>query len=150
MDSSKSINIRSLRKEDIYPPSEFIDALNELGDTNQLSLDSCPKLWSRYDSNPAQHTIVAETEGGIVGTGSITIEFKFLHSGSTVGHIEDGAVISDARKKGVGELLISHLVAIAKSEKCYKVILDCSSENIPFYIKCGFKVSQHCMRMDLN
>ena len=150
MDSSKHINIRYLRKKDIYPPSKFIDALNELSDTNQLPLDSCPKFWSIYDSNPDQHTIVAEIEDNIIGTASIFIEFKFLHGGSRVGHIEDVAVMSTARGKGIGALLINHLVEIAKNEKCYKVILDCSPENIPFYIKCGFQVSQHCMRMNLN
>jgi len=150
MDSSKHINIRCLEKRDIYPPSRFIDALNELSDTNQLSFDSCSKFWSIYDSNPSQHTIVAEIEGSIVGTASVIIEFKFLHGGSRVGHIEDVAVISDARKRGIGALLIGHLIEIAKNEECYKVILDCSPENVPFYIKCGFQVSQHCMRMNLN
>lgn len=150
MDSSKHINIRYLRKQDIYPHSKFIDALNELSDTNQLSFDSCLEFWSKYDSNPDQHTVVAEIEDSIVGTASILIEFKFLHGGSKVGHIEDVAVISAARKKGIGVLLINHLVDIAKNEKCYKIVLDCSSENIPFYIKCGFQVSQYCMRMNLN
>jgi len=150
MDSSEHINIRYLKKQDIYPPSKFIDALNELSDTNQLASDSCLKFWSTYDSNPDQHTIVAEIENNIVGTASMLVEFKFLHGGSKVGHIEDVAVMSTARKKGIGALLIDHLVSIAKNEECYKVVLDCSSENIPFYIKCGFQVSQHCMRINLN
>jgi glucosamine-phosphate N-acetyltransferase len=146
MDSS----IRHLKKRDIYPPSEFINVLNELSDTNQLSFDSCLEFWSIYDSNPNQHTIVTEIDGNIVGAASIFIEFKFLHGGSKVGHIEDVAVMSTVRKKGIGKILIDYLVGIAKNEQCYKVILDCSSENIPFYIKCGFQVSQHCMRMNLD
>jgi glucosamine-phosphate N-acetyltransferase len=150
MDSSKQISIRHLKKTDIYPHSKFIDTLNELSDTNQLSFDSCSKFWSIYDSNPNQHTIVADVEGSIIGTASLSIEFKFLHGGSRVGHIEDVAVMSTVREKGIGALLINHLVGIAKNEKCYKIILDCSSENIPFYIKCGFQVSQHCMRMNLS
>ena len=51
--------------------------------------------------------------------------------------------------KGVGKTIIDSLVEIAKEEGCYKVILNCSNENVPFYIKCGFKLTENEMRMDL-
>lgn len=34
--------------------------------------------------------------------------------------------------------IIEQLKAIAIKQKCYKIILDCGENNIPFYEKCGF------------
>lgn len=34
--------------------------------------------------------------------------------------------------------VIAALVSYAQSQGCYKVILDCSDSNVPFYEKCGF------------
>ena len=35
--------------------------------------------------------------------------------------------------------LIAHLLAVSRSCGCYKVILDCNDQNVPFYEKLGFK-----------
>lgn len=34
--------------------------------------------------------------------------------------------------------VIAALVSYAQRQGCYKVILDCSDSNVPFYQKCGF------------
>ena len=59
-----------------------------------------------------------------------------------VGHIEDVVVSSDLRGHGLGKLVVNKCLVYAKSEGCYKCILDCSEENIEFYKKCneGFQV----------
>ena len=38
--------------------------------------------------------------------------------------------------------VIEQLVHLGKELGCYKVILDCSQKNVPFYEKCGFKVKE--------
>jgi glucosamine-phosphate N-acetyltransferase len=38
----------------------------------------------------------------------------------------------------------------AKKKNCYKVILDCSEKNIPFYKKIGFKEHDISMRYDIT
>jgi len=35
--------------------------------------------------------------------------------------------------------VISQLEHLGISLGCYKIILDCSEKNVPFYEKCGFK-----------
>ena len=35
--------------------------------------------------------------------------------------------------------LIAYLLEVSRSCGCYKVILDCSDQNVPFYEKLGFK-----------
>ena len=34
--------------------------------------------------------------------------------------------------------MIDKLVEIGTAAKCYKIVLDCSESNVPFYEKCGF------------
>ena len=74
----------------------------------------------------------------IIGTGTILIETKILHNMGKVAHIEDIVVDKNKRGLGLGFKIINYLVNIAKEKKCYKVILNCSEENVPFYEKCGF------------
>ena len=38
----------------------------------------------------------------------------------------------------MGHLLMRKLAEVSKDAGCYKVILDCSEDNVEFYEKCGF------------
>ena len=44
--------------------------------------------------------------------------------------------------------LIAQLLAVSRSAGCYKVILDCDDQNVPFYEKLGFKKHVNHMRFD--
>ena len=55
-----------------------------------------------------------------------------------MGHIEDIVTHTDYRGLNLGKLVIETLKYIGKQVGCYKIILDCSEKNIPFYKKCGF------------
>jgi len=150
MDSLKIPIIRDLDRSDLYSTSNFITILNELSETQQPSDSECNKLYNRYLNNDDHHIIIAELDNEIVGTASIFIEHKFLHGGSRVGHIEDVVVTSKRRTVGVGKIMVKRLIKIAEDANCYKVILDCKENNIPFYVKCGFMPSQYCMRIDID
>ena len=73
-----------------------------------------------------------------------------LHYGSKVGHIEDVVVANQTRDKGIGRALVEKCIEFCKTDGCYKVILDCSNKNVPFYKECGFRVTENCMRIDLR
>jgi ribosomal protein S18 acetylase RimI-like enzyme len=75
----------------------------------------------------------------VVGAGTLLIEPKFIHACGSVGHIEDIVVKQAYRGKSLGKLVVDKLVEEAKQAGCYKVILDCSEQNILFYERCGFK-----------
>lgn len=66
----------------------------------------------------------------IVASGSVFTERKFLRNTGKVGHIEDIAVDKAMHGKGLGRKLILALEEIARSQGCYKTILDCSKDNI--------------------
>jgi glucosamine-phosphate N-acetyltransferase len=50
---------------------------------------------------------------------------------------------------GIGSALINHALHFARTVGCYKVVLDCSDNNISFYQKAGFRVHETSMRYDL-
>ncbi|KAF8970753.1 Glucosamine-phosphate N-acetyltransferase-like protein [Entomortierella lignicola] len=83
--------------------------------------------------------LVTPGRGKIVAAGTVFVERKFIHELGLVGHIEDIAVSSDQQGKKLGLRIIETLKALGKQAGCYKVILDCSEKNVPFYEKCGFE-----------
>lgn len=142
--------IRELRKTDLN--NSFFTLLAQL--SGQLTSYDSDILWNEYTKNPNHITFVDEIKeagkpASIVATSSILIESKFLHCGSKVGHIEDVVVDKDARGSGLGQKMVEHCIEYAKEKGCYKVILDCSNKNVPFYINCGMYLSENSMRIDL-
>ena len=132
-----NIEIRQAKEEDLPALVSLLSELTVVG--NPTNLDN-----TIYDN-----IYVAYIDDQIVGTVTLLIEDKIIHGGSAVGHIEDVVVHSNYRKLNIGRLLINYCVELAKERGCYKVILDCDNNNIPFYEKCGFKVKGVCMRYDL-
>ena len=78
------------------------------------------------------------------------VEQKFIHNGGKVGHIEDVVTRKEYSGKGVGSSLVQKCIETAKEEKCYKIILDCSLDNIAFYEKAGFRKHEVSMRYDIG
>lgn len=74
----------------------------------------------------------------VVASGTLFVEEKFVRSCGKVGHIEDVVVDKNVRGLHLGQRVIAVLTEKAKEVGCYKVILDCSVQNAPFYEKCGF------------
>lgn len=96
------------------------------------------------------HMAVYEDAGKVVGTATLLLQFNLTHGARPYGHIENVVTDSSYRGKGVGKALIDYLVDKAKRKGCYKVVLNCSDENVPFYQKCGFKkTSEVEMRLDI-
>lgn len=142
--------IREIKKTDLN--NSFFTLLAQL--SGQLTSYDSDILWNEYTKNPNHITFVDEIKeagkpASIVATSSVLIESKFLHCGSKVGHIEDVVVDKDARGSGLGQKIVEHCIEYARKNGCYKVILDCSNKNVPFYINCGMYLSENCMRIDL-
>lgn len=106
------------------------------------------KHWWKIMENPDITYRVATSEGKILGVASLVTIDKILRSGSRMGLIEDVAVATEARGLGLGKLLIEDLLSIAEEKGCYKVVLNCSDENVAFYEKCGMYKAENQMRWD--
>ena len=90
-------------------------------------------------SNPKSIFIVVEINNIIVGVASLHIIEKLTRK---MGLIEDVAVDSNHRGKGIGIKLIQNLKSEAKNMGCDKIVLNSSKDNISFYEKSGFKVNE--------
>ena len=75
------------------------------------------------------------------------IETKIIHNFGKVAHIEDVIVDNTYRGKGLGKMLVQKCIDYAQKLDCYKIILNCSDENIPFYEKCGFSKKENEMTL---
>ena len=136
--------IREISKHDLT--DDYFLLLSQLSGT--LTGYSVYNMWEAYLKGSSKTYIYVNDEDQITGSATIFIEHKFLKCGSTVGHIEDVVVDRERRSKGTGKALIDKCIQFAKKQGCYKVILDCSRDNIAFYSKCGFSTDAYCMRMD--
>ena len=63
-----------------------------------------------------------------------------------MGHIEDVVVSKEFEGRGIGLKVVTSLLERAKEKNCYKTILDCKDELIPFYERIGFKQESNQMR----
>lgn len=78
---------------------------------------------------------------------TLLIEPKFIHRCGSVAHVEDVVVDLDYRKLSIGQKALDIAINIAKEQGCYKIILDCNRENVPFYQAVGF--SENSVHMAL-
>lgn len=123
---------------------QLLEQLTHVGADSIMFEDFC----KHYDSLKSEIYVIRNiSTNKIVASGSILVEPKFIHGLSYVGHIEDVVVDQEYRKLGLGKAIINHLVSVAKDRGCYKVILNCSEKNRPFYENCGFIKKEHEMTL---
>ena len=138
------IKIREIVEEDIE--KGFLKSLDSLRKASDLDKEVAKDILKKIISNPVHIIHVAEDNGKIVGSTTLLIEQKFIHNGGYVGHIEDVVVSKEFEGRGIGIKLVTSLLEIANTRNCYKTILDCKDELIPFYERIGFKQESKQMR----
>jgi len=122
------IKIKELEEDDLF--RGFIRSLDSLRSTGTLQKEKAEEIFQKIQQNPNHHI------------------FVFIHDGGLVGHIEDVVVSEENQGRGIGEKLVQHALSFAKKSGCYKTILDCDDELIPFYERSGFKKHSTEMRFD--
>lgn len=132
------ITIRGVRVSD--GDNGLWEVYAQLTTAPPLSTEILGKLIAELDGDAKRELVVAidDVSGKVIGTSSLILERKLLRGGALCAHIEDVVVCSSARGRGVGKRLVKHLVEVARERHSYKVILDCSQDNVPFYERCGF------------
>ena len=143
---TKTTKIRKLQRKDIY--NGFLLSLDSLRKSSHIKPKKANVIFNKITKNSHQTIYVAEENSKIIGSASILIEQKFIHDGGKVGHIEDVAVRKEFQGKGVGRKIVVALLKYAEKQGCYKTILDCTDELIPFYENIGFKRHSNSMRFD--
>ena len=126
----------------------FLTLLNQLTPTAiACSFETFTKQMKvMLDVNPCTEIYVIEDSGCIVATAKLLLEFKLHNDFTYMGHIEDVVVHQNHRGKGYGKRIMEYVRdAAIKKYGCYKIVLDCSETNVPFYEKCGCKRKGHEM-----
>lgn len=83
----------------------------------------------------------------MIGILTTLLEPKIIHGFGYVLHVEDFIIHQKWRGCGFGKKVMDKIREYANSVHAYKIILNCSEENIGFYEKCGF--SQKNVEMSL-
>ena len=139
--NDKLFIVDNLKKED-YDYKQYPSYLELLGQLTTIN----PKNINRQDFNNfidnlnQNHFIKVikyKYTNQIVGSITVLKEAKLIHDFGKVGHIEDVVVDKAMRGYGLGKKLVD--IAVKECQDCYKIILDCSNENVEFYKKCGFE-----------
>jgi glucosamine-phosphate N-acetyltransferase len=141
-----TIKIRKLQRKDIY--NGFLLSLDSLRKSSHIKSKKADYIFNRILKNPDHVIYVAIDNGKVVGTTTLLIEQKFIHDGGKVGHIEDVAVRKEYQGREIGKKIVGALLKYAEKKGCYKTILDCSDELIPFYENMGFKKHSNSLRFD--
>ena len=112
------IKIRDIVESDIE--NGFLESLDSLTPASNLDRKTALDILKRIIDNPDHIIHIAEIDGKIVGS-------------TTLG-------------RGIGMKLVVSLLEKAEAMNCYKTILDCKKELIPFYERIGFKQESNQMR----
>lgn len=129
------MELRQLVGEDYY--RGYLSLMEQLTDVDKENI-TYDMFKSRVDGMNSI-VYVIEDKGNIITSGTLIIEDKIIHGLSKVGHIEDIVVDYKYRGFGLGRKIIEKLVEISKEYGCYKTILNCSNDMVPFYQRLGFK-----------
>lgn len=143
-------SIVPLEREHIeYQVERFRDILGSLSSIDiTMTNDMLQSLL--YDIKTQGDIYGAINEDGILlGMITLIIQPTFFRGGKAAGHIENLVVHPDASGQGIGGALVRYTLEETKKNDCYKVILDCSSELLPFYQKYGFEQRELCMKIYL-
>ncbi|MDE1863132.1 MAG: GNAT family N-acetyltransferase [Thaumarchaeota archaeon] len=140
------IKVRKIQKKDLA--NGFLETLDSLRRASDLSPRKASSIFDKISSDKSEAIYVAVVDSKIVGAASIIVEQKFIHNGGKAGHIEDVAVAKEFQGKGIGKKVVLALIEHAQKSGCYKTILDCSDDLVPFYEKLGFKKYSNAMRFD--
>lgn len=128
--------IREIEEEDYY--KGFMHVIN-IFTRNPLDItyeDFKEYLKKAINQNAIILVAVGNENKNIIGTLKLLKEFKLHNNLNLMGHIEDVAVQEEYRHLKIGSKLIEE--ALKYTKDCYKVVLSCKTELVPFYSKMKF------------
>ncbi len=145
-------NIRAADAKDMEELLRILDQLSPRNtDDKSVSKEKLTNVMNTMASSGNHYLAVYDDGGRIAGTAMLVVQYNLSHGGRPYGHIENVVIDEKYRGKGIGKALVDYLVEEARKGNCYKVILNCSEDNISFYKKCGFNQNGKIeMRINLD
>jgi glucosamine-phosphate N-acetyltransferase len=158
-ETARPFVVRELRREDIR--RGFLETLLNLSEVSPQLVDLHERIFEErrrlkltYGGRriPVYYTVVAvRGDSQVIATATLLTELKHIHDGGLVGHVEDVSRRAgpEYRGLGAGRACVEELIRFGRTIGCYKIILDCSEKNVPFYESLGFRRHEVSMRLDL-
>lgn len=133
-----NIVVRDLEAGDYHKGYlQLLSQLTKVGDYDEATFKARFDEMSKRSDTYKVVVIEDLDKRQIIATATLVVELKFIRGCAKCGHVEDVVVDSTYRGLRLGLRVIEALMAAAQELGCYKVILDCSEDNVPFYEKCG-------------
>lgn len=127
----------------------YLPLLGQLTATGNVTRESFGERFRQMKSCPGTYyiAVVEDTarQRQVIGTTTLVVEQKFIHSTGMRGRIEDVVVSEDYRGLELGKLLVETMTLLGKAVGCYKVSLECADKNVRFYEGLGFNVDEKYM-----
>ena len=147
---NNSFVLREAKAEDLEQLLQLLHQLSKKTEEDEKAERAkLEETLKRMVADGNYFTCVFEEGGKVLGTGLLLVQLNLAHGGRPYGHIENIVVDENHRKEGIGMRVVEWLVERAREKGCYKVILDCSRENMPFYEVIGLEEHGIEMRLDL-
>lgn len=93
---------------------------------------------------------VLENQGRPVAAASMLVETKFFREGGKAAHILDLSFLPECSSEKQKVIFMTGLKAEATARGCYKMILNCSQDLIPFFQGQAFEQKELQMALDLE
>ena len=138
-----NLAIKGVEKKYLSAVIELLQLLSEF----KPSENNFDSIWHDFKNQKNVFSLVAIYDEEVVGYGSVVIETKIR--GGKIGHIEDIVTHNSYREKGIGKGILDALYNIAKEQGCYKLSLQCTELNEPFYERCGYETAGVGMQLFL-
>ena len=153
--SDGEIVLRAARRGDL-PAIVALLADDELGARREENADPLPDAyWRAFDEMSAQSgnvVLVAEEAGRLVGCLQLTMIPGLARRGSKRAQLEGVRVAAACRGRGVGEMLVTRAIEMARAEGCALVQLTTDNSRAGahrFYERLGFVASHIGMKLSL-
>lgn len=130
--------IRKANLGDLDRLLELLYQLSPLEEGDDVVKGNLERTFRKIIDDENYCVCVLEKGGKILGTGTLLVQMNLSHEGKPYAHIENVVVDVNSRGIGAGKKIVNYLIEKGKKVGCYKIILNCSKDNISFYEKCGF------------
>lgn len=118
----------------------FLQSLSQLTNVGEISEAQFLNRFAEMRAKGDYYVTVIEDlrSNKIIGSATLVVERKFIHSCGIRAHLEDVVVDDTYRGKQLGKLIVVTVTLLADVVGCYKMSLECKDKLIPFYRSMGY------------
>ena len=149
------VRIRTATREDV-PDIVRLLSRDALGSEREVPDEPLPgsyfAAFEEISRSENDELLVAEDDGGILGTMQLTFLRHLTHRGGLRLQIEAVRVDESRRGSGIGGEMISHAITRARERDCHLAQLTTNRKRLVarrFYERLGFVASHEGMKLDL-